>query len=172
MLARQIYLRFVSAACRKLPRGGLIGLLTAAAFLLPASVDGLAFAQSASGRPSVWLGGMDPGNRSRRFPDKVPSDLYAMFSPGAPWQRLSAGLQAFKLAPNTVLSGSREDLMRVFAGLRQRHIALAMEAGWLVGPGTGPMRIGDRRVCRAQYGWRDGAAHPAVGRRPGVCRDG
>jgi hypothetical protein len=62
----------------------------------------------------------------------TPKDYMDLFKPGAPWTVGAAGTTAFKISTQLVLRGTDEQLRTVFAGLKARHIALAIELGVLV----------------------------------------
>ncbi len=76
----------------------------------------------------VWLGGVGPGGHLPGAPDYV-----ATFEPGAPWARAAAVTNVFKVSTNFLAHAPDEALVAVIQGLRQRHIALAMEGLMLQG---------------------------------------
>ncbi len=58
-----------------------------------------------------------------------------LFAPGAAWQVAAAHINIFKIPGRWTLLGSPADLVRQFAFLKRRHIALALEFGVLNAPG-------------------------------------
>ena len=85
--------------------------------------------------PQIWLAGEDPVVQKDKHKDQ-PADYMEMFKPGAPWGTAASGLTAFKVSTQFVLRGTDEELKAVIKGLRERHIALAIEAGLIDGPGA------------------------------------
>ena len=83
----------------------------------------------------VWLIGIPPWARTNVFHDPSPSDYLDMFSPEAPWDKSASRLRVFGTTGALIIRESDETLQRVFADLRRRHIALAIEAGMLTGVG-------------------------------------
>jgi hypothetical protein len=67
----------------------------------------------------------------RNQPPIPAPDFMNLFQPSAPWLQAASHVQIFKLYPQFVNSASDADLQTVIAGLRQRHIALAIEYGLL-----------------------------------------
>lgn len=82
-------------------------------------------------RREIWFSGVDPVVQGDRHVD-TPKDYLDLFKPDAPWSAAAAGTTAFKISTQLVLRGTDEQLRTIFAGLRQRHIALAIELGVLV----------------------------------------
>jgi hypothetical protein len=78
-----------------------------------------------------WFGGVDPVVQGDRHVD-YPADYMDLFKPDAPWSAGASGTTAFKISTQLVLRGSDEQLRTVFAGLKARHVALAIELGVLV----------------------------------------
>ena len=70
----------------------------------------------------VWLGGMGPGGHLPGAPDYI-----ATFEPGAPWARAAAIINVFKVSTNFLAHAPDQAVSTLLEGLRQRHIALAME---------------------------------------------
>ena len=70
----------------------------------------------------IWLSGVGPGGRLPGAPDYV-----ATFEPGAPWAHAAAATNVFKVSTNFLAHAPDQTLIAVMTGLRQRHIALAME---------------------------------------------
>ncbi|MDQ6869729.1 MAG: hypothetical protein M3178_15710 [Pseudomonadota bacterium] len=67
----------------------------------------------------------------RNQPPIPAPDFMNLFQPSAPWLQAASHVQIFKLYPQFVNNASDADLQTVIAGLRQRHIALAIEYGLL-----------------------------------------
>ena len=78
-----------------------------------------------------WFSGVDPVVQGDRHVD-MPRDYMDLFRPDAPWAVGASGTTAFKISTQLVLRGTDEQLRTVFDGLKQRHIALAIELGVLV----------------------------------------
>ena len=94
-----------------------------------------ACAQNLSRKTEVWMGGGNPLAQPKPGASGVPrADFFQMFEPNAPWQRTAEGVKVMKLPPALVLKADKATLSRIFADLDRRHIALAIEAGWLHGP--------------------------------------
>ncbi|RKP44302.1 hypothetical protein D7S89_22495 [Trinickia fusca] len=54
-----------------------------------------------------------------------------LFRPDAPWPTVARQTRVFKIGPGFASQGREEDLRQLFANLRERHIALALEIGML-----------------------------------------
>ncbi|PZR93434.1 MAG: hypothetical protein DLM68_00915 [Hyphomicrobiales bacterium] len=67
----------------------------------------------------------------RNQPPIPAPDFMNLFQPSAPWPRAASHVKIFKLYPQFVANASDADLRSVIVGLRQRHIALAIEYGLL-----------------------------------------
>jgi hypothetical protein len=91
-------------------------------------VSGPVAAQTTS--TAIWLGGEDPVVQKDKHKSQ-PADYMDMFKPNAPWSVAASGLTAFKISTQLVLRGSDEQLQTVIDGLKNRHIALAIELGIL-----------------------------------------
>ena len=101
---------------------------------------------SAAQSPQVWLSGSGPGGRLPGSPDYM-----ATFEPGAPWSRAASVTNVFKVSTNFLAHAPDQALASFVEGLRQRHIALAVE-GLMLQPGpacgrgvegyTGPNALG------------------------------
>lgn len=83
----------------------------------------------------VWLIGIPPWARANVFHDTTPSDYLEMFQPDAPWSKSASQLRVFSTTGALINRESDETLQRVFADLKRRHIALAIEGGMLTGVG-------------------------------------
>jgi hypothetical protein len=104
-----------------------------------------------------WLAGEDPVVQADKHKSD-PADFMELFRPDAPWQHAASRLAVFKISTQLVLRGSEADLSTVFADLRRRGIALAMEAPMLrtdrgCGGGEGYMPGGvlDHAMSRIQH---------------------
>ncbi len=62
-------------------------------------------------------------------------DFYRLFESGAPWQQAASHVKAFELSIQLETGASDEDLKKVIDGLRERHIALALDMLPLTGRG-------------------------------------
>jgi hypothetical protein len=61
-------------------------------------------------------------------------DYMKLFDKDAPWQEAAAHIRVFKSGTLFIGRGSDADLRKFFAGLKERHMALAIEAGLLANP--------------------------------------
>jgi hypothetical protein len=96
-------------------------------------------AQAAS--TEVWLSGVPPFVRQKMFQESD-SDYMNLFKPEAPWSKSAQVVKVFMINGGLVMHQSDEELKAVFADLKRRHIALAIEMGLLSGKdSTG------RQVC-------------------------
>lgn len=68
--------------------------------------------------------------------DKVP-DFMQLFQPDAPWSHAASHIQVFGLSFRLMSGGSDDALRTIFAGLRTRNIALALDMLPLTGPDSG-----------------------------------
>jgi hypothetical protein len=101
-----------------------VSCFSALMLMLSASVD----AQTTT--PAIWLGGEDPVVQSDKHKSQ-PADYMDLFKPDAPWSVAASGLTAFKISTQLVLRGTDGQLRTVIDGLKNRHIALAVELGVL-----------------------------------------
>ncbi len=62
-------------------------------------------------------------------------DFYRLFDSGAPWQKAASQVKAFELSIQLETGASDEQLKKVIDGLRERHIALALDMLPLTGRG-------------------------------------
>jgi hypothetical protein len=76
-------------------------------------------------------------------PDPGVVDFFALFDAGAPWDAAAAHIQVFKMYEQ-IMAFSDASLGKMFADLRRRHIALALEFG--------PLLVG---TCGGGEGFRD-----------------
>ena len=95
-----------------------LGLLTA----LPPDV---ATAGSAS---EIWLSGVSPGVRLKMFQESQ-SDYFELFKPDGAWSNSAQHVGVFLVNGGLLLRQSDDEVKAVFADLKRRHIALAIEMG-------------------------------------------
>ena len=104
--------------------------------LLALTVLATAAAGAAAARTrDVWLIGVPPWARANVFHDPSPSDYLDLFKPDAPWDRGAKQLKVLGTTGALINRESDETLQKVFADLKRRHIALAVEGGMLTGVG-------------------------------------
>lgn len=85
---------------------------------------------AASDIPEIWLSGVPPLLRPKMFQEpSSSSDYLDLFKPDAPWQKVSQRTTVFMTNGGLILRESDAVLQAVFADLKRRHIALAMEMG-------------------------------------------
>jgi hypothetical protein len=91
-----------------------------------------AFAQNTQ----VWLSGVDPvAAHQFNWPDPDRPDYAGMFQPNAAWQKAASRISVFKMTAGVVLKMPEDVVSRIFADLKRRNIALAIEMGLLAGDG-------------------------------------
>lgn len=73
----------------------------------------------------VWLAAVDP--IVGKVVPGASADYMDLFEPSAAWPVASSHVRIFKISTQFAYLGSEEDLRRIFADLRRRHVALAME---------------------------------------------
>jgi hypothetical protein len=76
----------------------------------------------------IWLSGIPPGVRQKMFQESE-SDYFELFKPDAAWSKSAQHVKVFMINGGLLLRQSDDDVKAVFADLKRRHIALAMEAG-------------------------------------------
>ncbi|MEW6641201.1 MAG: hypothetical protein AB1586_11900 [Pseudomonadota bacterium] len=82
----------------------------------------------------IWLSGVDPvvaADRAASSKAAAPApanDFMELFKPDAPWRTAARSTGIFKISTQFLHRASDAELTAMIAGLRQRHIALAMEA--------------------------------------------
>lgn len=82
----------------------------------------------------IWLSGVAPFLRQKMFQEpSSSSDYLDLFKPDAPWQKVSQRTKVFMTNGGLILRESDAVLQTVFADLKRRHIALAVEMGLLSG---------------------------------------
>jgi hypothetical protein len=96
---------------------------------------------AAAGPPDIWLSGVPPFLRQKMFQESE-SDYLELFRADAPWSKTSQQIKVFMVNGGLVFRESDAVLQTVFADLKRRHIALAIEMGLVSGKdGAG------RQVC-------------------------
>lgn len=75
----------------------------------------------------IWLGGTDPVVRKTSYKDDQPSDYMQLFDDNAPWANAAANVKVFKTTTQFVVGATDEQLTKIFAALKKRKIAFAME---------------------------------------------
>lgn len=103
-----------------------------------------------------WLGGEDPVVQADKHKSD-PADFMSLFEPGSAWQQSGAKVAVFKISTQFATRAPEDQLAKLIAGLRQRHIALAMETGMLYadkgcgrGEGYSPVGLLDKAMTRIQ----------------------
>jgi hypothetical protein len=97
--------------------------------LLSIGLYGQAIAATA---PAIWLAGVPPFARTKMF-QETESDYLDLFRPDAPWSNAASHVQVFLTNGGLILRESDDVLKNVFADLKRRHMALAVEVGLLAG---------------------------------------
>ena len=99
---------------------------------LPAIVCLLAvlwpIAGTAGGASEIWLSGVSPGVRLKMFQESD-SDYFQVFKPDAAWSKSAQYVKVFMINGGLLLRQSDDEVKSVFADLKRRHIALAIEMG-------------------------------------------
>jgi hypothetical protein len=80
----------------------------------------------------VWLSGVPPFVRQKLFQESD-SDYLDLFKPDAQWSKSAQRVNVFMINGGLIMHQSDEELKAVFADLKRRHIALAIEMGLLSG---------------------------------------
>ncbi len=78
----------------------------------------------------IWLSAVDPVVRAAHRWD-ASADYMDLFRPDAAWHTVAKQTRVFKIGPGFASQGREADLKQLFADLRRRHIALALEIGML-----------------------------------------
>ena len=84
--------------------------------------------------PTVWFA---PISATSAIPVQGATDYFDLFSPGAPWSQAASHVRVFKLYTQMILGFSDAQLTGIFADLKRRHIAMAVEFGPLTPMGCG-----------------------------------
>jgi hypothetical protein len=82
----------------------------------------------------VWLSGVSPSVRQKMFQESE-SDYFELFKPDAAWSKSAQYVKAFMINGGLLFRQSDDEVKAVFADLKRRHIALAIEMGLLSGKG-------------------------------------
>jgi len=90
---------------------------------------------AAAGTPDIWLSGVPPFLRQKMFQESE-SDYLELFKADSPWSKTAQRIKVFMIDGGLVLHQSDAELQTVFADLKRRHIALAIEMGLLSGKGS------------------------------------
>jgi hypothetical protein len=61
------------------------------------------------------------------FVPKYDQDFMGLFATGAPWNQAAGHIKVIELSNAALSKAPEQDLQKVFAGLRERHIALALD---------------------------------------------
>jgi len=101
-------------------------VLTVSAFLL---------ARADAWGAQIWLAGVDPVVRQVSYPQSS-SDYMDLFTPDAPWNHAAQSVGVFKTSTQFLAGASDATLSSMFAALKERNVALGMEALMLSGNGT------------------------------------
>jgi len=78
----------------------------------------------------IWMGGSTAFERDHMFHDRS-SDYLDLFDPNAPWQGVAQHVRALRIDSSLLSHTPDGTLRKVFADLKRRNIALAMEAPML-----------------------------------------
>ena len=82
--------------------------------------------------PEIWLSGMSPFVRQKMFQESE-SDFFELFKPDAPWSKSAQQVKVFMINDGVIMHESDDEVKAMFADLKRRHIALAIEMGLLSG---------------------------------------
>jgi hypothetical protein len=91
--------------------------------LLLLSVSGMSSAQS----PEFWMATQSHPTAGK----PLLMDAAAMFEPDSPWKYVAAHTNVLELGPGDVLLANDEQLTKVFANIRERHLAFALQTSLL-----------------------------------------
>jgi hypothetical protein len=91
-----------------------------------------AAAAVAGSTSEIWLSGVSPGVRQKMF-QETDSDYFELFKPDAAWSKSARQVKVFMINGGLLLRQSDDEVKTVFADLKRRHIALAIEMGLLSG---------------------------------------
>lgn len=87
---------------------------------------------TAADSSEIWLSGVPPFVRQKMFQESD-SDYMNLFELDAPWSKSARIVKVLMINGGLVMHQSDEELTAVFADLKRRHIALAIEMGLLSG---------------------------------------
>jgi hypothetical protein len=79
--------------------------------------------------PKLHFGAVDDMPAPRGF--LVDQDFPQLFEPGAPWQHALSRIQSFQITSRYIMSQPEEKLQKIFAFLRQHHVALVVNFGMI-----------------------------------------
>jgi hypothetical protein len=96
---------------------------------LPIALPGMSLA---AGTAEIWLSGVPPFVRQKMFQESD-SDYLDLFKPDARWSKSAQRVKVFMINGGLIMHQSDEELKAVFADLKRRRIALAIEMGLLSG---------------------------------------
>ena len=82
----------------------------------------------------IWLSGVSPFVRQKMF-GETQSDYFGLFKPDAAWSKSAQQVKVFMINAGVVLHQSDDEVKAIFADLKRRQIALAIEMGLLSGKG-------------------------------------
>ena len=111
----------IRSTCQRRQKFSVLALLSG---LILAALNGLW--PTGATCAEVWLAGVDPYVWHLMEPG-VPSDYTDLFKADAPWTMAAKHTQVFKTSTQFIVRGRDEQLRRMFADLRRRGIALAVE---------------------------------------------
>lgn len=94
----------------------------------------LLFQSTSATAAEIWLTGVSPGVRQKMFQESE-SDYFELFKPDAAWSKSAQHVRVFMIDAGLLLRQSDDEVKAVFADLKRRHIALAIEMGLLSGKG-------------------------------------
>jgi hypothetical protein len=89
-------------------------------------------AATAGAASEIWLSGVSPGVRQKMFQESN-SDYFELFKPDAAWSKTAQHVKVFMINGGLLLRQTDDEVKAVFADLKRRHIALAIEMGLLSG---------------------------------------
>jgi hypothetical protein len=128
--------RAASPSSRDRQIGGLlerICQLPSAAFLACALMAGCTYAAASDSAPTIWFAPLDSIYRPWQGYSGS-ADYMDLFAPDAPWPNAAAHVKVFKIYVTLLTSYSDQELKRMFADLKRRQIALALEFAALTLP--------------------------------------
>lgn len=91
--------------------------------------------QRKPGLPEIWLSGVSPFVRQKLFQESE-CDFFDLFKPDAPWSKSAQYVKVFMINGGVLMHEPDDQVSALFADLKRRHIALAIEMGLLSGKGS------------------------------------
>jgi hypothetical protein len=82
----------------------------------------------------IWLSGVSPFVRQKMFQESE-SDYFELFKPDAAWSKSAQHVKVFMINGGVVMHETDKAVQALFAELKRRHIALAIEMGLMSGKG-------------------------------------